>query len=169
MKRQRLFLAACSGAAVLGAALLALVPGVPKLVAKEGVPEESVAGGYSNQIVIEPLLRTSMTSSGQPIAYPQTSAPLVTAVKVTIPPGASTGWHEHPFPCYAYMLSGTLNVELEGKPAHVLLPGEAMVEVVNTPHNGINKGTEPVVLVMFATGEVGKPISIRLPQPTENK
>ena len=165
MKYQRHFFAACSGAAALAAAIFALAPGAPCVLAKESPKEAAVAGGYSNEIAIEPLLRTSMTSSGDPIVYPQTSAPQVTAVKVTIPPGASTGWHEHPFPCYAYILSGTLHVALDGKPDHVLLPGEALVEVVNTPHNGINKGTEPVVLVMFATGEVGKPISIRLPGP----
>jgi len=165
MKRRHHFLAACSGAVGLAVAIIALAPGATHLMAKEAPKEAAVAGGYSNEIAIEPLLRTSMTSSGDPIVYTQTSAPQVTAVKVTIPPGASTGWHEHPFPCYAYILSGTLHVELKGKPDHVLLPGEALVEVVNTPHNGINKGTEPVVLVMFATGEVGKPISIRLPGP----
>lgn len=119
--------------------------------------------GYSTRIEVTPLLRTTMTSSGQPIVYPKTDSPQVTAVKVEIPPGAETGWHEHPYPCYACILSGTLTVETkDGKPRE-LFAGEALVEVVNTPHNGINKSKEPVVLVMFVTGEVGKPFTIRLP------
>ncbi len=127
--------------------------------------EPPSAEGYSAQIQIEPLLRSTKTASGAPMTYPSTDKPQVTALRVTIPPGASTGWHEHPFPCYAYILSGVLTVEFPKGEPQVLHPGEALVEVVNTPHNGINRGTEPVELVMFATGEVGKPITIRLPSP----
>lgn len=143
--------------ALLG--LLIALSGFVTLHGEAREPEE----GYSRQIEVAPLLRTTMTSSGQPIAYPKTDSPELTAVKVTIPPGAQTGWHEHPYPCYAYILSGTLTVETkDGKPRE-LLPGEALVEVVNTAHNGINKGTEPVVLVMFVTGEKDKPFTVRLP------
>lgn len=137
---------------------LALVAGIR--ADEPGIPE-----GYSQQIGVTPLLRTTMTASGQPIQYPETGSPQVTAVKVRIPPGAETGWHEHPYPCYAYILSGTLTVEIRGGKTRELLPGEALVEVVNTPHNGINKSDKPVELVMFVTGEVGKPFTVRIPQP----
>jgi hypothetical protein len=36
---------------------------------------------------------------------------------------------------------------------------------VNTTHNGMNKGTEPVRLVMFVTGEADKPFTVRVPGP----
>jgi len=31
--------------------------------------------------------------------------------------------------------------------------------------NGINRGTEPVELIMFVTGEVGKPFTVCVPAP----
>lgn len=131
------------------------------LSAKEPISDE----GYTKQIVVTPLLRTTKTASGQPIAYPVTASPQVTVVMVDIPPGAETGWHQHPFPCYAYILSGKLTVEVKGEEPRELHEGEALVEVVNTTHNGTNKGSEPVRLVMFVTGEEDKPFTVRVPDP----
>ena len=128
--------------------------------------KEPVSGdGYTQQIVVTPILCTTRTASGQPIAYPKTGSPQVTAVLVEIPPGAETGWHVHPYPCYAYILSGKLTVKIQGKKPRELRAGDALVEVVNTPHNGMNKGREPVRLVMFVTAEAGKPFTVRIPAP----
>ncbi|MDD5201411.1 MAG: cupin domain-containing protein [Terrimicrobiaceae bacterium] len=123
------------------------------------------AEGYKPVVQVTPLLRTSTTAAGQPIAYPRTDAPEVTAVLVEIPPGAETGWHKHPFPCYAYMLSGELTVETEGGRTHHLVAGQALIEAVNVLHNGRNTGSEPVRLVLFVTGEKGKPFTVRTPAP----
>ncbi|MFZ4682735.1 MAG: hypothetical protein ACOYMS_09550 [Terrimicrobiaceae bacterium] len=67
--------------------------------------------GYKKEIQVTPLLRTTTTVAGQPIVYPKTDDAQVTAVHVEIPPGTQTGWHKHPFPCFAYILSGTLDLE----------------------------------------------------------
>ena len=126
--------------------------------------KEPVSGdGYTKRIVVTPISRATTTASGQRIAYPRTSSPQVTAVLVEIPPGAETGWHMHPFPCYAYILSGKLTVKIQGKKPRDLRAGDALVEAVNTPHNGTNKGREPVRLVMFVTGETDKPFTVRVP------
>jgi len=146
----------------VGKFLLLLVAGLQLATGHE--PE-----GYSHQIQVTPILKTSVTASGEKIAYPKTNSPQVTAVKVVIPPGAETGWHEHPYPCYAYILSGTLTVEIRGQKPRVLHPGDALVETVNTLHNGTNKGREPVRLVMFVTGETGKPFTIRMPAPVKGR
>jgi quercetin dioxygenase-like cupin family protein len=119
--------------------------------------------GYTKQIVVTPVLRTTKTASGQPVAYPRTDSPQVTAVLVEIPPGAETGWHKHPFPCYAYIMSGILTVQVKGQKPCKLVAGNALVEAVNTPHNGMNKGSKPVRLVMFVTGEADKPFTVRVP------
>lgn len=142
-----------------GALLLLAGVGAGNLSAREPTPGE----GYTKQIQVTPLLKTTKTASGQVIAYPKTDSPQVTAVMVEIPPGAQTGWHQHPYPCYAYILSGELTVEVKGGKAHKLQAGEALVEVVNTTHNGVNKETKPVRLVMFATGEKDKPFTVRVP------
>lgn len=121
--------------------------------------------GYSNTIKATPILRTSTTADGRPIAYPNVDQPEVTAVFVEIPAGAETGWHKHPFPAYAYVLSGELRVELEGGKVNTLKAGEALAETVNVLHNGKNTGTEPAKLVMFVTGEKGEPFTVKAAKP----
>lgn len=121
--------------------------------------------GYQSVIKVTPLVKTTTTSANQPIAYPVTDHPEVTAVRVVIPPGAQTGWHKHPFPCYGYILSGELDVELEGGKVNHCKAGEALVEAVNVLHNGTNKGTEPVTLVMFVMGEKGQAFTVPAASP----
>ncbi len=116
-------------------------------------------GGYKPEIKVSPLLRTTTTSAGQPLSYPQTDHPEVTAIFVEIPPGAETGWHKHPFHCFAYILSGRLEVEVENGQTNHLVAGQAMAESINLLHNGRNKGTEPVTLVMFVMGETNQPFT----------
>lgn len=110
------------------------------------------AGEYSGGVQAKVILKTKSTSNGQPIAYLRTDNAEVTAMTVEIPPGAETGWHTHPVPVYAYVLSGSLTVEVEGKPTSVFQAGDAFVEVVHTGHCGKNSGTVPVKLAVFYTG-----------------
>lgn len=116
---------------------------------------------YSKSISIEPLLKTDTTSIGQKIVYPQYENDEVTIVKVTIPPGESTGWHKHEFPVFAYVVEGTLTIELEDNKAMQFPENSSFAEVVNTYHNGINKGDKPVVLIAFFMGGKGVELMIR--------
>ena len=116
--------------------------------------------GYRPVIKVTPLLRSDETVAGQPIVYPNVTDPEVTAVRVVIPPGAQTGWHRHPFPCYGYVLAGNLTVEMEGGKSAALTAGQALIESVNVLHNGRNTGATPVEIVMFVTGEKGRPFTI---------
>jgi quercetin dioxygenase-like cupin family protein len=122
---------------------------------------EPVPVEYNRTVHATPLLSATTTASGQPIEYPRTDKPLVTMLLVEIPPGAETGWHKHPVPCYAYILSGSVTVELEGGRSNTFHAGQAFAETVNTMHNGKNTGTEPVKIVMTAIGEQKEPIVIR--------
>jgi quercetin dioxygenase-like cupin family protein len=119
------------------------------------------AQGYKKQVQTTPLLRTTTTSAGQPIVYPETADPEVTAILVEIPAGAETGWHKHPFPCYAYVLSGEIFIDVQGGATNHFKAGEAFAESVNIFHNGRNPGSVPVRLVMFVAGEKGEPFTVR--------
>jgi quercetin dioxygenase-like cupin family protein len=122
---------------------------------------QEVRDGYRREIQIQPLLRTTTDAAGQPLLYPQTDQPQITAVMVEIPPGAQTGWHKHPYPCMAYVLSGSLSVEMEDGKIHEITAGQALAESVNVLHNGKNTGTEPVKLVMFVMGAKDKPFTVK--------
>lgn len=115
---------------------------------------------YNKGVILEPVLKTDTTSIGQKIVYPQFDNAEVSIVKVTIPPGKSTGWHKHTFPVFAYVLQGTLTVEVENKKTLHFPKGSSFSEVINTLHNGENVGKDDVVLIAFFMGEKGKPLSV---------
>jgi len=115
---------------------------------------------YNQGVVLQPLLKTDTTSIGQKIVYPDFTNDEVSIVKVIIPPGKSTGWHKHVFPVFAYVLQGTLTVEVENHKTMQFHAGTSFPEVIDTLHNGINNGKEDVILIAFFMGEKGKPLSV---------
>ena len=120
----------------------------------------SAKSQYNKGVVLETVLKTDTTSIGQKIVYPTFANDEVSIVKVTLPPGKSTGWHKHFFPVFAYVLKGTLTVEVENKKTLQFPVNSSFSEVINTLHNGVNNGSEDVVLIAFFMGEKDKPLSV---------
>ena len=115
---------------------------------------------YNKEIVLEQIIKTDTTSIGQKIIYPQFQNSEVTILKVTIPPGKSTGWHKHNFPVFAYVQEGVLTVEIENKKTMTFGTNSSFSEVIDLKHNGVNNGKVSVVLIAFFMGEKGKPLSL---------
>lgn len=113
---------------------------------------------------VTPLLKTTTSWNGQPLAYP-TGPAEITAFQVEVAPGGETGWHQHPVPSFGFMLEGTLEVTLKDSQVKRLNPGDALAEVVNTTHNGRNVGTVPVRIVVFYAGTTGQSLTIKAPAP----
>ena len=123
------------------------------------------ADEYSGGVHARVILKTKNMSNGQPITYLKSDSPEVTVMTVELPPGAETGWHTHPVPVYAYILSGSLTIEVEGKKTSKFQAGDAIIEVVNTSHCGKNTGAVPVKLVVFYTGAENLPNVTRTVAP----
>jgi quercetin dioxygenase-like cupin family protein len=89
------------------------------------------AGGLradaSQQIVSRTILDTATTSTGEPIALPQGPVHVLTTI-VDLAPGTSYPYHRHPYPRYAYVLSGTLGVQDERGVTRHYGPGTMFVE-----------------------------------------
>ena len=51
------------------------------------------------------------TVAGEPLSYPSTPNPVISANVLTIAPGTVTQWMTHPAPAYVYVMEGTLTVE----------------------------------------------------------
>ncbi len=117
--------------------------------------------GYRGGVSAQVLAKTATTANGGKIVYPCTDRAEVTAMSVEIAPGTSTGWHKHPNPVYAYVLAGTLTVALEDGSTTTYHPGDAVIEVVDTLHNGNNTGLDPVKLAVFYLGVEGTPLVIK--------
>jgi quercetin dioxygenase-like cupin family protein len=121
------------------------------------------AGEYKSGVSARVVLRTTKTSNGEKIAYLRTDVAEVTAMTVEIAPGAETGWHIHPVPVYAWVVIGSLTIDLEGGKSNTYKEGDAIVEAVGAKHNGRNTGPVPVRLLVFYTGAEGEPNVRRVP------
>jgi len=122
---------------------------------------------YSKEIIIEPVLKTDTTVTGQRIHYPHSDSDEITILRITIQPGKSTGWHKHEFPVFAYVLKGNLTVELENNKILHFQQNSSFSEVIDTFHNGSNKGNEDLVLIAFYMGRKGGNLSV--PEGPVNK
>ena len=120
---------------------------------------------YNKDLIVEPILKTDTTSLGQRISYPCVAQDEVTMLKITLAPGKSTGWHEHNIPVFAYVLKGTLTVELENNKTLQFSENSSFAEVIHTVHRGINYGKGDLVLLAVYLGEKGKALSIQREKP----
>lgn len=129
-----------------GAALLALG------VADAGAQE---SGGAAAKVVVKPLVSTTTTATGQPIVLPQKNAEVLVST-YEIPAGATLPVHRHPFPRYAYVLGGTLEVtNVESGKSNIYKPGDFVIEMIGQWHQATNRGAEPVRLLVIDQVEQG--------------
>jgi quercetin dioxygenase-like cupin family protein len=105
----------------------------------------------TQSITVIPLLKTTTSWNGAPIHYPTGDAE-ITGMIVEIAVGGETGWHLHAVPSFGMMLEGSLEVSLKDGSTKILHKGDALVEVVNTLHNGKNIGDTPVKIIVFYAG-----------------
>jgi len=116
----------------------------------------------SKTVKVTPLLKTTQSWNGAPIKYPEGQAE-ISALMIEIAPGGETNWHEHPVPSFGMLLEGTLEVSLPDGKKKLMKAGEALAEVIATPHNGRNVGTTPVKLIVFYAGAVDKQLTVPRP------
>ncbi len=110
---------------------------------------------YGGQITFREIAKTTVTAGGEPVNYPRTDKPEVTANVVELAPGAETGWHYHPIPVDGYIIRGTLEVERKNGEVITYHQGDAIIEAVDSLHNARNTGIDPVEMVAFYTGAQG--------------
>jgi quercetin dioxygenase-like cupin family protein len=79
-------------------------------------------------------------------------------VRVDFAPGAAFGRHSHPGEEIAYVLEGTLEYEVEGKPPVTLHAGEALFIPAGTTHAAKNVGSGNGAELATYVVEKGKPL-----------
>jgi quercetin dioxygenase-like cupin family protein len=131
---------------------LALAAGLIALPFASVSAEDAVAPKPS----VTPVIDSSQTILGQPLAYPAGNAE-ITASIITVPPGGETGWHKHAVPLFGYILEGALTVDYGDKGTHTYNAGDGLLEAMNWPHNGMNKGAVPVKILAVYAGAKGIP------------
>jgi quercetin dioxygenase-like cupin family protein len=116
---------------------------------------------FAGENVVSQILAKSASSWDGSVlpSYPK-SAPEISIVKITIPPHTKLPMHQHPVINAGYMIAGALTVVTEEPKTLHLKAGDALIEVVNRWHYGINEGDEPAQIVVFYAGEQTQPYSI---------
>ena len=82
----------------------------------------------------------------------------VIQVRVDFAPGVAFGKHSHPGAEIAYVLEGTLEYQLEGKPPVTLKAGEALFIPAGTIHAAKNVGSDNAAELATYIVEKGKPL-----------
>jgi quercetin dioxygenase-like cupin family protein len=78
--------------------------------------------------------------------------------KVDIPQGVSVGKHTHPGEEVAYVMEGTLQVEIEGA-AKTVKAGEPFLIPAGKVHDAKNFGSGPATVIATYIVEKGKPLA----------
>ena len=83
--------------------------------------------------------------------------------RVEIAPGASAGRHTHPGDEISYVMEGTGEILIEGKPPRKVKAGDGFVIPAGAKHDAHNTGTTPLRLAGIYVVEKGKPLATPAP------
>ena len=86
-------------------------------------------------------------------------------VEHDIAPGQKVAWHIHHGTEISYVLSGALNLQIEGGPIRHVAQGETFVIDPNTPHRAYNDGTESARLLITYLRDKSGPLTIPVSPP----
>lgn len=112
---------------------------------------------------VETLARSTHSWNGAMLpTYPAGQAE-VTILKIRIPAGARLPVHYHPVINAGVLIEGELTVEGEDGAILHLVAGDAIIEMVNTPHYGRNDGDKDAVIIVFYAGIEKQPVTVIAP------
>ena len=115
---------------------------------------------YSPELQVEKLAESVTSWNGDTLPDYLPGQPQVTVLRIIIPPKYQLEWHKHPVINAGVMLDGELTVISEKGDTLHLQKGDALVELVNTYHYGINEGDIPAEIIVFYAGNKGVPITV---------
>lgn len=107
------------------------------------------------QTTVETVVQSSKSWNGTTLPEYPSGEPVVTILKITIPPGVSLPVHEHHVINAGVLLEGELTVRTEAGETLRMRAGDPIVEVVNQWHHGVNEGDVPAVIMVFYAGAQG--------------
>ena len=96
------------------------------------------------------LLRSDLSVAGREVVQ----------VRVDIPPGVTAARHSHPGEEIAYVLKGTLEYRLDGKPPVTLKAGETLFIPSGAVHAATNVGNDEASELATYIVEKGKPLVV---------
>ena len=102
---------------------------------------------------MEIVSTSSQTIAGEPLAYPATPEPEVTAALFTMEPGSRSEWMVHPVQGFLYILEGTLTVEFADDGSRQSFEaGTAFLQTRTKWHRGRNDSDTTMRFLAVFTG-----------------
>ena len=83
----------------------------------------------------------------------------VVQVLTEIPAGVASGWHQHPGEEVGYILAGTVEMQVLGRPTLTLHAGEPFLMPPRTPHNARDVGPETGQMLSTYIVEIDQPLA----------
>ena len=145
-RRPLLALTALALPATIGLALIAIL-GVAEATPPVGQSTEMLARGTTaDQLLL--IAKGTLPNQGAHPWRGTYKAPWdVTSLRITLPPGGSTGWHRHPGPGFMVVTQGTVTVYANDCKKSTYAKGQAYVEVPGLVNLVRNDGAELAVFV----------------------
>ncbi len=100
------------------------------------------------------LKRTELQRSASSIPGRQ-----IVQVLTEIPVGVESGWHMHPGEEVGYILAGTVEMRIEGRPTLTLRAGDPFLMPPRTPHNALDLGPETGQMLSTYIVEPDEPLA----------
>ncbi len=83
----------------------------------------------------------------------------IVQVLTEIPAGVESGWHMHPGEEVGYIIAGTVEMMIQGRPTLTLRAGDPFLMPPRTPHNALDVGPETGLMLSTYIVEVGQPLA----------
>jgi quercetin dioxygenase-like cupin family protein len=118
----------------------------------------SAASGASSQQPVDALAtklkRTELQHQASSIPGRE-----IVQVLTEIPCGVESGWHIHPGEEVGYILAGTVQMMIQGRPALTLHAGDPFLMPPRTPHNALDVGPGTGRMLSTYIVEAGQPLA----------
>jgi quercetin dioxygenase-like cupin family protein len=83
----------------------------------------------------------------------------IVQVLTEIPAGVESGWHMHPGEEVGYILAGTVEMRINGKPTLTLHAGDGFLMPPRTAHNALDLGPDTGQMLSTYIVESGQPVA----------
>lgn len=89
----------------------------------------------------------------------------IVQVLTEIPPGVESGWHTHPGEEVGYIIAGTVEMAIQGRPTLTLQAGDGFLIPPRTPHNARDTGPGTGHMLSTYIVEAGQPLASFTAEP----